>query len=874
MNEQETIKFILQNSSEPVIKNPILQAALREPRPMAQGERLGYQDGKLVDHGPEFSRRGTPKVKGNLLKSRLLKDKQKAWKEMKELRQKFIKQQGRVPNKTEFAKFSGYSKEALTTAQDTINLKLAKGPTQESATAGAYKRGEVIRAKPVDQPTVTRKGPKGQQVRSGVRWPNEKVKKEILDQLRLRFKYPRLSAEGKAAGVLSNAELKAKYFKPTTADSLVKEALYIGAREAGIKPDYPSVFGKEAEKGRQYAQRRKEKIKKVSDWSYEKKIKGTLDTHLHHMQSKRFNVTTRNLGYAPPKMNVDKLLGFEKQLDSLYIQREKLLKDKPKDLIKKLEDINVKGMNIAADPKVKGYLNFKVMDPKTLKMRDHGANIARTIDPADLLKGKAIKDLTQADKDLIELNRATVMKREKGPLSFPKGREKRALQELMKRTGSGIDPILAGRAVVEETGSLLKKPMTKTLSVLKNIFETRTPLGGAFWAAEAPLLILQGAYGRYANERDFRKALKETGQFDDKTINLLGETYGQEKADLGNVGLESYAVDQTDTSQFREDLKKSGVSMEDLVKMGDEEVGIVRDKQAAAKEIEKQRIEDAYKKEIGRRTVEFKKGGRVSFKLGGMGRRGFLKLLAALGIGTATAGTGLIKLGGKAVGKKAAVQAGVDIATSTPGMPSWFPALVNKIVKEGDDVTAKIATQERQVVHTKKIDTGSASPDDVTIYRDLDTGDIRVEVDSVSNMGEAPIQMEYKAPSVIDEGKMKGKKTDSEFSASESEPSYEMTSPDDAEVNWDRDNIVGNVDDLMSDTTKLKNYAEGKKPTLKEIVTRKRKTDEVNKLNTDSSAQVDYSVNKFGEGPDYDDFASGGRVSYFDGGIVSLKKKW
>ena len=26
--------------------------------------------------------------------------------------------------------------------------------------------------------------------------------------------------------------------------------------------------------------------------------------------------------------------------------------------------------------------------------------------------------------------------------------------------------------------------------------------------------------------------------------------------------------------------------------------------------------------------------------------------------------------------------------------------------------------------------------------------------------------------------------------------------------------------------------------------------------------------------PDIDDFASGGRVSYFDGGIVSLKKKW
>ena len=60
--------------------------------------------------------------------------------------------------------------------------------------------------------------------------------------------------------------------------------------------------------------------------------------------------------------------------------------------------------------------------------------------------------------------------------------------------------------------------------------------------------------------------------------------------------------------------------------------------------------------------IEFKEGGRVSFKFGSMGRRGFLKLLAALGIGGATAGTGLIKLGGKAVGKKAAVKTGVDIA--------------------------------------------------------------------------------------------------------------------------------------------------------------------------------------------------------------------
>ena len=576
----------------------------QEPRiadrePYYMGGRVGFQQGSV-----EFSRRGTPKVKGSLLRSPLLKDKQKAWNEMKDLRQKFIKKYGRVPNKKEFAEFSGYSREALTTAQEKINLKLAKGPTQEAITAGAYKRGEVVRAKPVDQPTVTRKGPQGQQVRSGVRWPNEKVKKEILDQLRLRFKYPRLSAEGKAAGVLSNAELKAKYFKPTTSDSLVKEALYLAAQEEGIKPEYPSIFGKEAEKGREYAKRRTEKLKKVSDWSYEKKIKGTPNTHLHHMQSKRFNVTTRTLGYAPPKMNVDTLVGIERKLDALYIQREKLLKDKPKDLIKKLEDINVKGMNIVADPKVKGYLNFKIMDPKTLKMSDHGVNLTKTIDPLDLLEGKTIKDLTQADKDLIELNRAAIMKRETGPRVFPKVK-KTPLSELMQRTGAGIDPVLMTKAVGQETGALLKSAAAKfprTTGLLKALFETRTTLGAVGWAAEAPLLMLAGAYGRYANERDFRKALENKGVPPDK-IDLLAEAYGQELADFGDVGLEDYAIVQKDTTPIKEEMLELNMSMPQYVESAGEEIQKYRDQQEKLQQLEQRRIREAWEDEIGRQNI-------------------------------------------------------------------------------------------------------------------------------------------------------------------------------------------------------------------------------------------------------------------------------
>ena len=114
--------------------------------------------------------------------------------------------------------------------------------------------------------------------------------------------------------------------------------------------------------------------------------------------------------------------------------------------------------------------------------------------------------------------------------------------------------------------------------------------------------------------------------------------------------------------------------------------------------------------------------------------------------------------------------------------------------------------------------------------------------------------MEYKAGQVIDEGKMAGKKIDPEFSAQEVEPVGRAQGQDDYVIEWDGDNIVGNVDDLISDTSKLKQFATNKKPTMKEIVTRKRKTDEVNAIHKNES---DYIVNKQGDYIDYDDYLPG-----------------
>ena len=245
-------------------------------------------------------------------------------------------------------------------------------------------------------------------------------------------------------------------------------------------------------------------------------------------------------------------------------------------------------------------------------------------------------------------------------------------------------------------------------------------------------------------------------------------------------------------------------------------------------------------------------GGRVSFKLGGIdkGRRGFLKLLSALGITAAGIKTGLLKLANLSEAQVAKITE--VIMEKAKGMPDWFPLLVNRVIKEGDDVTAKLATKEREIVHTKSI----SKTEDVTVYQNLDTGNVRVEYGPTHPRASndlSTVHLEYRAPEEV-VTKKGSVKTKSEFDAVESEPKYVATGPDDAEVVWDLDNVVGNVDDLTTDTSKLKTFATKKKLTHKDKVIAKKKQKSRAHLESDTEAQVDYSANKYGEGTDYDDY--------------------
>jgi hypothetical protein len=240
-------------------------------------------------------------------------------------------------------------------------------------------------------------------------------------------------------------------------------------------------------------------------------------------------------------------------------------------------------------------------------------------------------------------------------------------------------------------------------------------------------------------------------------------------------------------------------------------------------------------------------GGRIGFK---MGRRAFLKALGA-GIGGAAAlKTGIIGLGTK----KAVTGAGEKIITApVKGKPEWFDDLINKVITQGDDVTKQFSTKEREIVHKLDID----NLDDVTVTQDLDEGMIKVEYNSPNNMGEDKIELVFKSGrSQMDE--TTGKVAD-EFYAVEKEPRGIRTGPDDYDIEFDGENLVRSVDDLQSDTSKLKEVATGKKQTLSEFVNSKKKKDKVKLINEDQVEQAEYLEQKYGPGPeDTDDFASGG----------------
>ena len=211
----------------------------------------------------------------------------------------------------------------------------------------------------------------------------------------------------------------------------------------------------------------------------------------------------------------------------------------------------------------------------------------------------------------------------------------------------------------------------------------------------------------------------------------------------------------------------------------------------------------------------YQDGGRIGFDNGGMSRRKFLQLMGGL--------ASIPILGKFFKLAKPAAKAMKAVETSNAvGMPKWFPSLVNKVMKEGKDVTKQYSTVERSVVKQAELPNSKTK---ILVEQDLATGNTTVDVGLdkhgwVDGYHGQPVRLHLKKgewiePQVSKTGKVKKKavKTKDEFGVEEAEFTGDAESVKYEESSFEKFGEHG------SDFSEVEKYATGKvtktKPSLK-----------------------------------------------------------
>ena len=581
---------------------------------------------------------------------------------------------------------------------------------------------------------------------------------------------------------------------------------------------------------------KRDAIKARSVESIETAYAGTKKVHLSHLDDIYSQFTTgETLGYAPGKINQEFLKEYDNKMKSLYKKRARLLKEKPKDLVKQLEQINITGARLAGE--TGGYKSFKFLDPYTLKPYQFSVDAAKTIDPLGILEGKTIQeasipadptvkrskkilDLSPVDRYFFEKNRKAVLASQKkvniktltndlqqGTVNFAKKIEGTEIARKIcsAKANGGVAGCL----------NLAKKNPAKFMSRAIALglagelaFELAAAAPSYAEGKTGSEILGESIFGIFGAGTTFNEELAKYADPKAKEIIALQEDIAQLEKTGSTIGALDVGLEGETELQKRKIpgfLKESESALgrlpifEDkarLASYSDAMDKYLAAQQERAQSLPRQATGKALHwlatpfregiKDVGLSPGLFNTGGRVGLKEGKMPkipmtRRGFLQwLLAAAGTGIA-AGTGLLKWG-KVAGKgKTVIKAGDHIIQGTNGMPDWFIPLINRITNEGTDNTATLATKSREIVHTKKIE-----GHDVDVYQDLTTGDIRVVVEGQTGKNltayDEGLQLEYTAP--VEDVTSKGKpfKTKSDFQVEETEASYYRTSPDDADL--------------------------------------------------------------------------------------------
>ncbi len=315
-----------------------------------------------------------------------------------------------------------------------------------------------------------------------------------------KFGFPKTTLKGQMFYDISKLEI------PEEVDKIQKAQVIAGSGT----PEAKAKFFK----GKSFESKKRAKALKKFGGVKEGPFQGTKKTNLSHMDDIFSQyITGSNLGYAPVAIN--KKLGDPDGIDfkmrALYKKRDRLLNENPKDLVKQLEDINIKGAKLAGQSQ--GFKQFTFMDPVTKKTSSFGGG-RLAVDMFDEFPGMTERQIvdyikkadpnnfdTQLKIKMFEENRKNVFK----AANKLTKKEQLAVCSLLSRGGlpgdcaAAIDndPIKAAQVFEESTSTSpamtkLKNASTSFLNIAKR--------GGKFGALAAAGAAAAGVVKTFMND--------------------------------------------------------------------------------------------------------------------------------------------------------------------------------------------------------------------------------------------------------------------------------------------------------------------------------------------------------------------------------------
>ena len=239
-----------------------------------------------------------------------------------------------------------------------------------------------------------------------------------------------------------------------------------------------------------------------------------------------------------------------------------------------------------------------------------------------------------------------------------------------------------------------------------------------------------------------------------------------------------------------------------------------------------------------------------------MDRRTLLKIMGGIAalpaLGKALKGTGIKAI--KAAGK---------VLPKVSGMPEWFTPLVNKIMKEGTDITPKASRlEDYETIKKLEIPSETGKPEIIKLTENKATGNITIESSS-GGVADSPFEISYTPPKTdINVQTGEPVKYPGDFYVIENRPKPDYNNPGKVEFDYD----TFDIDTAYSDLERLEKIGTGKIKDVKKIEQRAAGRKKV------EDDPYDDIMDRYPD-PNPDNYrADGGLASFINGGKVKKKK--